>query len=140
MCRNYIYSSVKITHIYCYSITLKMCTSHVQPMYTFAVWPWDGSILPRLPKSCLSIFEDMDFSLIYDHVCTKHSLDFCLSLELSPMQCVQNAEVLFSLSKVVILKGLLIKHYLKRLLCMTFFYLALDSIILINLFVCSFPF
>ena len=33
MCRNYIYSSAKITHTYSYSITLEMCTSNVQPMY-----------------------------------------------------------------------------------------------------------
>ena len=38
MCRNYIYYSVKITNIYCYSITLKMCTSNVQLMYIFAVY------------------------------------------------------------------------------------------------------
>ena len=37
MCRNYIYFSVKITHIYCYSITQKKCPAHVLPMYIFAV-------------------------------------------------------------------------------------------------------
>ena len=37
MCRIYIFSSVKITHIYCYSITRKKCPAHVLPMYIFAV-------------------------------------------------------------------------------------------------------
>ena len=37
MCRNCIHSSAKIAHIYCNSITLKMCTSNVLPMYIFAV-------------------------------------------------------------------------------------------------------
>ena len=37
MCRNYIHFSVKITHIYCFSITQKKCPAHVLPMYIFAV-------------------------------------------------------------------------------------------------------
>ena len=37
MCINCLYSSVKVTHIYCNSITLEMCTCNVLPMYIFAV-------------------------------------------------------------------------------------------------------
>ena len=59
MYRNYIYSSVQITHIYCYSITLKMCTSNVQPMYIFAVYP---NVTLQWRRWPLKFSEDTRFS------------------------------------------------------------------------------
>ena len=70
MCRNYIYSSVKITHIYCYSMTLKMCTSYVQPMYIFAVkaifWPATFIFV------CLCTF---GMAVVAQHIANKNQSD-----------------------------------------------------------------